>query len=287
MGTFSRSLALAKQSWSILRDNPQLGLFPLVSSIVTLFVIVSFAIPAIFLFEGIKSKDDLGVAHYALMFGFYLVTYFIVIFFNAGLISCANEIFAGRKATFADGFRNSLKHVGPIFLYALISATVGVILRMISERAGIFGRIVIAILGMAWSILTYFVAPILVLENKSPFAAIKESGMMLRKTWGERLIVNGSLSMVFGLLGALAFIPMAAGGVIIASGAIVPGILVIAFGVIYLIGISLVSTTLQGVFQTAVYMYARTGQIPVVYNPEWVQQAFVQKPAGRFSRNNW
>src|SRR3569832_820729 len=147
MGKFSRSLALTKRSWSVLRANPQLSLFPIVSTVVSILVIASFAIPGFFLFSNMKSKDDLGIAHYAFMFAFYLVTYFVVIFFNAGLVSCANEIFAGRPATFKDGIRASLSHIGTIFVYALISATVGMILRLISERAGVVGAIIARFLG--------------------------------------------------------------------------------------------------------------------------------------------
>src|SRR5579885_442053 len=264
MGTFSRSLALTKQSWSVLKANPQLALFPIISSVVSIFVIISFAIPVIAMVmtghsnsivTGPQGHEQMQPIYYVLTFCYYLVSYFVVIFFNAGLISCASEIFAGRPATFKDGIRNSFNHFGSIFVYALIAATVGMALRLLSERMGFVGKIVIALLGAAWSLITYFVAPILVLENKNPIAAIRESGAMLRRTWGENVVVNGSLHLAMGLLALVAMIPLVLGIVMLASASIALGIALIIGAVLFLTVIALISSTLTGVFQTALYLY--------------------------------
>lgn len=277
MGTFSRSLSLAKQSWSVLRSNPDLALFPLVSSVVTLLVMASFAVPGFFLFQGLEGQDQFGLLHYAFMFAFYLVTYFVVNLFNCGLVFCANEIFAGNRATYKDGLRAASGKLGSIFIYALIAATVGMILRAISERSGMIGRVVSSLLGFAWTILTYFVVPVLVVEGKSPVDAIKESGSMLKRTWGENIVGNVSINFVFGLLSLAAMIPAVAGVFVMAGGAMVPGVVMIILSVMFLIVISLISSTLTGVYQTALYIYARTGQVPAQYDPSIVQFAFKQK----------
>jgi hypothetical protein len=277
MGTFSRSLNLAKQSWSILRTNPELALFPLISGLVTIVVMASFAVPGFFVFRGLEREGQFGVLHYAFMFAFYLVTYFVVIFFNSGLVSCANEILAGNRSTFKEGMNAASKRIGAIFVYALISATVGMILRAISERAGILGRIVLSVLGFAWTILTYFVVPVLVIEGKSPVDAIKDSGSMLKRTWGENLVGNASINFVFMLLSLVAMIPAVLGFFVIASGIFVPGVVLIVTSVLFLIVLSLISSTLTGVYQTALYVYARTGQVPSQYDPSIVQFAFKQK----------
>ncbi len=278
---------MTKQSWSILRANPQLGLFPIVSTLVSILVMATFAIPGFFLFTSSTldpqtHKPVLGPAHYAFSFCFYLVSYFVVIFFNTGLVTCANEIFAGRQATFKDGIRNAMSHVGSIFVYAVISATVGMILRMIAERGGIIGSILGRIGGIAWTVLTYFVPPLLVIENKSPIEAIKDSGSMLKKTWGENIIFNGSVHLIFGLLAFIAIIPIMVGIFLAISTSVILGMALAIGGVLFLIVMCLISSTLTGVFQTALYLYARTGQVPAVYDPAWVQGAFVQKPQKGF-----
>jgi hypothetical protein len=277
MGTFSRSLALTKQSWSVLKANPQLALFPLVSGIVSMIVMASFAFPGYFMFQGMHDRSQMGPAQYAYMFAFYFVTYFVVIFFNVGLVFCAGEIFNGRPATFGEGMRLAASRLGSILFYALIASTVGMILRMISERSGMLGRIVVSIVGMAWTLVTYFVVPVMAIENKNPIAAIKESGAMLRKTWGENIVANGGIHLFFGMIMLLALIPFVGGMVLAFSGMLALGIAMIIGTVMFFIIVSLISATLTGVFQTALYIYARSGQLPTVYDPDLVQFAFRQQ----------
>src|SRR5204863_3398010 len=90
-------------------------------------------------------------------------------------------------------------HIGSILGYALISATVGMILRWIAEK-GIIGQIVASIIGFAWNVSTYLVVPILVIENVNPVDAVKRSIELLKKTWGEQLVGNLSIGAAFGLL---------------------------------------------------------------------------------------
>lgn len=277
MGRFARSLTLAKQSWAVLRSNPELSLFPLISGIVSLVVMASFAVPGFFLFQGVERDGQMGPLQYLFMFVFYVVSYFVVIFFNAGMISCAHQTFSGHRATFKDGMNAASQKIGSIFVYAVIAATVGMILQMISERAGLVGRIVSKLLGMGWTILTYFVVPVLVVEGKSPIDAIKESGEVLKKTWGEGLVGAASMNIITMLLTFAILIPMVAGFVVIGSGFMVPGIALIVLSVILLIVLSLISAALTGVYRTALYIYARTGQVPTQYEPALIQHAFVYK----------
>ncbi|MEA2553769.1 MAG: hypothetical protein QOJ65_1945 [Fimbriimonadaceae bacterium] len=291
MGTFSRSLALTKQSWSVLRANPQLALFPLVSGIVTMLVMASFAVPAFFMFINMKSKDQLGPEHYALMFAFYMVSYFVVIFFNSGLVSCAYESLGGRPASFNEGMRVAFSRIGSIFVYALIAATIGMILKAISERAGIIRSLISSFLGFAWTLLTYFVVPILVVDNRSPVEAIKESGSMLKKTWGENITVNVSLNLIFTLLGLVAIIPLVGGIVVAGTTSMALGLAMVFSSIVCILLLCLISSTLTGVFQTALYVYARTGQLPASYDPSVVEYAFKQKKGGsnypRFGRRDY
>ena len=63
------------------------------------------------------------------------------------------------------------------------------ILRWLSER-GLLGRIVASLFGLAWNIVTYLVVPILVVEGIGPIEAVKRSGALLKKTWGEQIVGN-------------------------------------------------------------------------------------------------
>ena len=106
----------------------------------------------------------------------------------------------GGDPTVGDGFRIAAQHFGTILSYALISATVGMILRWLSERGKGLGRIVSGIAGMAWNLATYLVVPVLVLEDVGPWQAIQRSAALLKKTWGEQIAGNLSVGLIFGLL---------------------------------------------------------------------------------------
>ena len=63
----------------------------------------------------------------------------------------------GKDPTVADGFRAAFNRLHNIFGWALVSATVGLILRIIEDRSEKIGRIVSGLLGMAWTADTIFV----------------------------------------------------------------------------------------------------------------------------------
>src|SRR5262249_58757603 len=124
---------------------------------------------------------------YAVGFAYYFCTSFVIVFFNAALIGCALLKFAGQPATLGDGLRAAGSRLPQIAAWALVSATVGVILKAIENANQKAGEIISAVLGTAWSILTFFVVPVLVVEKVGPFQAVARSVSILRKAWGEAL----------------------------------------------------------------------------------------------------
>ena len=189
------------------------------------------------------------------------MNYFVVIFFNAALVACAILRMRGGEPTLSTGINAALARLPQIIGWALVSATVGILLRILEDRSAKFGRFVAGLLGMAWSVMTFFVVPILVVEKKGPFEAVKESAALFRKTWGERFVGAFGFGLVFLLLSLLGIIPIAAG--MLTLPAMPPlGVLLIAVAVIYWIGLGLVQSTLQTIFQAAVYLYAREGRAP-------------------------
>ena len=136
---------------------------------------------------------------YVLAFLFYVVSYTVIFFCNTALVGAAMIRLEGGDPTLRDGFRIAFDRLPQIIGYALIAATVGMILRWISERAGIVGQIIIGIIGFAWNIATFLVVPVLAVEKVGPIEAIKRSAGLLRRTWGEQLVGNAGIGIVFGL----------------------------------------------------------------------------------------
>ncbi|AIE83721.1 DUF6159 family protein [Fimbriimonas ginsengisoli] len=278
MGTFSQSWALAKDSYSVLRRTPSLALFPILSAIATIVVSISFFVP-VFVVTGGKSlekiRPEIG---YPLTFLFYFLTYFVVIFFNSAMAACAYESFQGRETSLSYGLSVAGRRIGAILGWTAIAATVGVILKTISERSGIIGTIVVGIVGFAWNVATYFVVPVIVIDQGSPVAAVKKSSSLLKRTWGERLVASAGMNLAMMLLFFVGF-AIVIGALVIGSvtESLPLAIAVGGFGILYLLVVATVAAALQGIFQTALYLYAETGNVPSGFDPAMIQGAFATK----------
>src|SRR6185295_11694320 len=90
-----------------------------------------------------------------------------------------------------------------ILPWALLSATISVIIEAIEERFGFLGQIIGSLIGAAWNVVTFLSVPIIVFEDLGPINALKRSGHLLKQTWGENLAAQIGL----GLLGLIAFLP--------------------------------------------------------------------------------
>jgi len=246
-------------SWQILRKDKGLVLFPLFSSICCLIVMASFFLP---LHNLGRARDPM---FYVVLFCFYFANYFVITFFNTGIVACAVSRMAGGDPTLMGGLREAFKRIHLIAGWALVSATVGLVLRMVAERSRLLGRIVTAILGGAWTVMTYLVVPVLVVENKGPIEAFKESTRLLSKTWGTRLVGHFGFGIIFFLLSLPAFFLVVTALVLHASGYVT--LMLIGCVVVYVILLALVQSALQSIFQAAVYMYTQGALLSPAQSP--------------------
>jgi hypothetical protein len=260
VGKFSNTWSLMGASWDLLKKDREILVFPFISGLCCLVVLASFAIPIIL--TGSHSPD--AAAHseaigYGTLFMFYFCTYFVITFFNTAIVACAAHRMNGGDPTVSYGMQAAFSRFNGIFGWALLQATVGLIIRVIEDRSDLVGRIVAGLLGMAWTVTSFLVIPVLVVEKIGPIDAVKESATLLRKTWGEQLIGNCSFGLVFLVLAIpapiFAVIGFMSGS---GTGAIV-GIMATA---VYIIGLALIQSSLQAIFQTALYFYARDNKAP-------------------------
>jgi hypothetical protein len=148
------------------RASPSLLLLPLLSGVATA------ALAAAFVWLGMSTGTfqamheqgpgaGLSVDIYIWLFIFYIVQYFIVYFFNTALVGAALRRLAGEDPTIRSALGIAVRRIGPILGYAFISATVGMILRLVAERLGFIGRIIETSVGLAWTVATFLVVPVL------------------------------------------------------------------------------------------------------------------------------
>jgi hypothetical protein len=261
MGKIAYSWQLMGASWNVLKQDTKLLIFPLLSGICCLIVIASFIIPIVA--SGHASMPDHRltqqekIVYYATLFCFYFANYFVITFFNVAIVSCAVARMAGGEPTIAGGLRESFKRIHLIAGWALLAATVGLVLRIVENYSKRAGAIIAGILGAVWSIMTFLVVPVIVVEDKGPIEAAKRSAGLLKQTWGEQLAGNFSFGIVFFLLGIPGIIGIVAGVIQLAQNHTTLGGTMLGISVLYFVLLALVQSALAAIFQAAVYMYTQ------------------------------
>ncbi len=269
MGKIARSWELVKASWAVLQADKELIIFPVLSTIAVTLVTISFAVPMF-----LTGMFERGIAGVILGFAFYTVQYTIIVYCNSALVGAAMIRLNGGNPTVGDGFSVANKHFTSILGYALIAATVGIILRNIS-RKGFVGRLAASVFGLAWNIATFLAIPVLVVEGVGPIDAVKRSTQLLKKTWGEQIAGNLGIGAAFTLVffaGPLLFAGALALAIPTHSAPIIAA--VVAVFILVLILMSLVGSALSAIYAAAVYRYATEGNAGGMFDPELVRGAF-------------
>ena len=261
-GRVANSFALVKASANVLKQDKELLVFPLMSSIAMVLVVASFIAPVFMVGPALLGENgEASYLAYSLGFLFYVVQYTVIFFFNAALVGAALIRLDGGDPTVSDGLAIASKRLGSILGYAVIAATVGMVLRFIQERAGFIGRIVTGLIGMAWTLTTYLTVPILVTKDVGPIDAVKESAAMFKRTWGEQVVGNFGMGVALFLMGlswtlvscVLVFFSI---GVTGSAPLTIAAVGVMVLGYVFL---ALFASALNGIYTAALYRFAMTG----------------------------
>jgi hypothetical protein len=268
----SNGWTISMNSFKVLRANKQLIVFPILSSISLLFILGSFVIVALagagWHIDAVREPGR--GANILILFLFYLVNYFVVVFFNMALIHCTHLYFKGEKSTIEDGIKFSVSRIGQIFLWAMFAATVGTILRLIQERLGWLGKIIIGLIGIVWSVATFFVVPVIAYEKLGPFDALKRSAQLMKEKWGETIGAGFS----FFLINLLAVLVV--GGGMFLIGSIFHPLIGIILAVLGLLIVSAILSATRTIFISAVY-HNVTGDPTDHFNQQIVDSLFEAK----------
>ena len=250
-GSVSRSFRLLNASWSILGRDPKLLIPPLVS------FVASIGVAVVFYGSGFlhATAGHAGLLDILTLYLFYACIAFIGISCNSVVVAVAMERLAGRDATLADGWAVVRRRMPQVLGWALVSATVGVIMRIVQERLGLVGLIATLVGNLAWALATFFVVPVLLFEPVDVRGAIKRSAKVFRDRWGEQ--VTAQLAIGAGLV--VVWIPLMAIGAMLLLVSIPLGVVVLVAGFVAAVT---VSETLNQIFTAALYRYAVTGAVP-------------------------
>jgi hypothetical protein len=200
----------------------------------------------------------------------YLALAMVQTYFLAGLVAGADQRLRGQDSTLRGALEIANSRLHRLLPWAVVTATVTMVLQAIEERFGIIGTIVARLVGLAWNLVTFLVVPILVLEDLGVGDALKRSKDLFKKTWGENVIGQFGLGAVGFLLSLPGILLIGVGVALGTAGLVVLG----AVGVIWLIASAVVVSALSGIYRTALYHYAANGQVPGEFSGIDFGQAF-------------
>jgi hypothetical protein len=278
MGRFGRGWQLANHSWSVVRADRSLVVFPMVSAIAGIIAAAVFFGAGAGLIAGTKT-DWLGIV--IAVIGVYLIIA-IGIFCGVALSACAARALEGHDTTVFEGIEAARKRQGQIFAWAGVQLVIGgviMLLEALLREAG--GQIVAAIVGglanFAWSVATFFVIPVIAFENLGPRDAIKRSSGVVKQRWGEGVSGSAAIGGIAFLIGFLPAAALIAIGISISESSAAAGVVLIVLGALVIVVVGLLQVTISSVFKVALFRFATDGSVLGGFQREELEAAFVSR----------
>jgi hypothetical protein len=305
MNRFQRSWQLFKSSLNVMQQNKKLLVFPIVISVLTLGIVMFFfgafafqptgysyasaahwktVANSIWVSTPAAAGSDraqgalrpLAVVYLAII---YFVCMFLATFCNVAFYSEILKALNGQTVSIRAGFQFALTRWKSILLWSAFAGLIGYIIKTIEERSGIVGKIVLRLVGTAWSVACVFVIPVIIMDSEAnPFVVLKKSAQTLKNTWGESLI--GYAGLAFGstivLIGSVVYL----GGAFAVAVALHNFWLFGIAGFAWLIGIcafSYLTSVASQIYRCALYLYATTGSVPAPYDVDMMSMAWKMK----------
>jgi len=213
--------------------------------------------------------------------GIYLLSMFLATFFNVAFFHQIISALKGEAVSVNAGFQFAFSRIQAILLWSLFAGAIGLLIKTLEERVGLVGKIVLRLVGTAWSVASVFVIPVLIMEpDKNPVNVLRKSALTLKKTWGESLA--GYLGLQMTGLVVLFFSFFILGGGVFGSIALhSPWILLAAFlgWILLLVSFAYLTNVASQVYRCALFLYASEGNIPQPYNSELLEMAWKRKKA--------
>ena len=237
--------------------------------------------------RGVLTENNL----FAFVFGamLYLALSFIANYYAGATVIAALARFEGHSISYKKSMQAVRRHRKEIFAFSLLTSTIGYILQLIEERVPFAGKIATWLVGAAWAIASMFAVPVIVTSKQkvSALDAVRGSAGIIKKTWGENIIVNSGIGLV-ALLTVALYISLA--GIVGWTSVAVLGtgmdvvLPLVAIGIIGLFAIFLVLSALSAIVKAAIFHYATSGRTPKSFDTELLRASFTTKKArGVFS----
>ncbi|MBI1317742.1 MAG: hypothetical protein GC168_02190 [Candidatus Hydrogenedens sp.] len=277
---------LLARSMRIIWNDKTLMAFPLASTLCTLTVLwliyISVGPDKVRLFINTR-PDEIGVQHfnygwYVMLALAYLALSFLTVFFNTAVVGCTYISMTQRDSKFMEGVLLSLKNLLSILLWSIFASTFGLLLSVL-DWFKYTSRYTRKVLGSEWSMMTYFVLPVIEIENVTIFSAMGRSTRIMSDTWGEHATARFGMGLFFSILSlpALALLLFA----YFYWGQV--SYFIDALALSWVLFSLVLAQAAQSVLAVVLYLYATSGTPPEGWTGELLAKAFgkpVEEEAG-------
>lgn len=275
MGRVRTGWRLARASWSVLRADSSLAIYPVVAIVVAMLAFWVVTGAGIAVGQAV-SASWLTVAF--LVAGVYAGVY-VVVYFNVALAAAAQQSIEGRDTGLRSGLRVARTRRGLVARWALLEVGLGLLLTIVGgllndAGARTVSNLVAATAGFAWSVASFFVIPVLALEGLGPRDAMTRSVDLIRSHWGEAVVGRTGIGAVVFLF---ALLPIA-GLSVLATGLdpVNPTLAGVAYALFALVAVVaiVIGSVLSVIFRVEVYGYATAGELTGSFARGDVEAAF-------------
>jgi len=272
-----RGWQVTKLGIKVVRADPELMVYMFFSAMFSIgaFVVLMTSTGGLGYFIG-GGEEGLEQGVYVGSFLSYMAVAIITVFWNAAIIASAHyRLTTGDNPSFSYGIRQAMKCLPQIFIWGLISGTVGLIIQALegmknSDNVGaaIVGWILSLLIQLAWWITTFFVVPMIVIDNLGVGESMSKSPDLFRKTWGEEIVSSAGTGIINFLVCLLiVVICMPLFYLVVATeptgpyAHLGPGLV---FALMFIgVGMSvLFFTACEAVNRASLYYFAKTGEAP-------------------------
>jgi hypothetical protein len=276
MGRTARGWRLVIACWGLLWQDRRLVVFPAAS-----LAFVCAAAAAIFGWAGGPAAIAGGRMHLGVVIWGAILAYpftLVSVFSGVAFASQANARVEGRRASLREGVCVAWSRRRAIAWWALLSAGLGAVLDALSEIPGApqLAQAASALLGAAWGVLTFFVVPVLALEERGPREAIGRSAQVFRARWGEQL--TGGL--VTGAIGTLLVTPgviVLGGGLALFEAGAAAAIPVLAIAAALIAPAAILMSAADQLFAVVLYRHSAGRPLPSGFPAAEAEEAFVPR----------
>lgn len=285
-GRMKTGWLLFKQSFSVIKKNPELWRYMIVSMIWNLLLCI---ILIVFIIYDVENGSILFVENgeeiYPTLPGIVLlivssiVLTTITYYYATGLSAHVLNIFRAQQTSYKQSMSLARGKLPAIITFSIITVIVGYILQLLEERFKFIGWIVSKFLGLLWALATAFVIPIIADSNSNGGKAVKESVILFKENWGETATSRITLGGLVYLVYFLVMVPLTIFLSIVMTTAFGP-IAILAVLALFFIGAIILFTVealATNILNVALYYYAKHKVIPPAFSPELLASVFVDK----------